>query len=183
MEPTAPTVEKTPSPIPLEKAKLTPEPVAMEELSAETVAELNTLSFKILGPLRMPEAGMIVEVVTESIRENPRFMTKWGKAKNSREKEILLDELYSKVPEVKKAQMGRELMLTIGVLMQSSKLATKFTPELSGEILDAVYDQGWSEANEALREKIVVEVLVSDSGNPKKTKEEIIQGFLEQLKK
>lgn len=74
-------------------------------------------------------------------------------------------------------------MFTISVLMQSSKLSTKFTPELYREIMDAVYDQGWSDANEALREKIVEEVLISNRGEPKKTKEAVIQEFLERLKK
>jgi len=94
-----------------------------------------------------------------------------------------LNAIYSKVPEVKKAQMGRELMLTISVLMQSTKLATKFTPELYREILEAVYDRGWSDANEALREKIVEEVLISRRGDSEKSKEEIIRGFLERLQK
>lgn len=181
-EPPLPT-PKTTGDLPDEKLpEATAEPLG-EAALGEASREISRTAFRILAPLRLPDTKGIVDIVVALSLDEPVFMRKWMRAQDESEKEALLEATLSKIPEIKKAQMRRELLHTVTALMYNSRLATQFTPELSDDIFEAIYDQGWSEADEPLRIRIVEQILESRPGTPKKSKEQIIMEIIVVLKK
>jgi len=66
LAPTAPiTAKDKPVKPPTPRLERLPDP-APETLDPDAIKELGNLSHKILGPLRMPDADIIIEVVIES---------------------------------------------------------------------------------------------------------------------